>query len=134
MAKLTPLACRNQACYVQRGDAGLIVCFAQVELRVMAALSGDEALLAAFANGQDVHAATARDVLGKGPQVGGGPLSGPYVVARAASGQSYKHFLPCALLISMLSFRKTAGQPSTDVVCDQPGVACRTLLLLKSAS
>jgi hypothetical protein len=41
----------------------------QVELRVMAALSGDEALLQAFAAGQDVHAATARDVLGKGPQV-----------------------------------------------------------------
>lgn len=45
--------------------------YSQVELRVMAALSGDEALLAAFANGQDVHAATARDVLGRGPQVTG---------------------------------------------------------------
>lgn len=41
----------------------------QVELRVMAALSGDEALQAAFAEGQDVHAATAREVLGKGMQV-----------------------------------------------------------------
>lgn len=41
----------------------------QVELRVMAALSGDEALLEAFAAGQDVHAATAREMFGKGPQV-----------------------------------------------------------------
>ena len=43
----------------------------QVELRVMAALSGDDALLQAFAAGQDVHAATAREVLGKGPEVRG---------------------------------------------------------------
>jgi hypothetical protein len=43
--------------------------YLQVELRVMAALSGDEALQAAFAKGQDVHAATAREMLGKGPQV-----------------------------------------------------------------
>lgn len=47
----------------------LIVPYLQVELRVMAALSGDEALQAAFAKGQDVHAATAREMLGKGPQV-----------------------------------------------------------------
>lgn len=37
----------------------------------MAALSGDDALLQAFAAGQDVHAATAREVLGKGPEVRG---------------------------------------------------------------
>jgi DNA polymerase-1 len=45
-----------------------VVC-GQVELRVLAALSGDEGLLQAFAEDQDVHAATARVVLGKGPQV-----------------------------------------------------------------
>lgn len=36
----------------------------------MAALSGDEALLQAFADGQDVHAATARLALGKTQEVG----------------------------------------------------------------
>jgi DNA polymerase I-like protein with 3'-5' exonuclease and polymerase domains len=50
-------------------SAATHLCVLQVELRVMAALSGDEALLQAFAEGQDVHAATAREVLGKGPQV-----------------------------------------------------------------
>jgi hypothetical protein len=52
------------------GVLSRLVPLVQAELRVMAALSGDEALLQAFAAGQDVHAATARDVLGKGPQVG----------------------------------------------------------------
>ena len=36
---------------------------------MIAALSGDEMLLEAFAAGQDVHAATAREVLGKNQQV-----------------------------------------------------------------
>ncbi|MDR3003783.1 MAG: DNA polymerase I [Acidovorax sp.] len=36
----------------------------QIELRIMAHLSGDEALLNAFKNGQDVHRATAAEVFG----------------------------------------------------------------------
>ena len=38
--------------------------YSQIELRIMAHLSGDELLLAAFHSGQDVHAQTARDVFG----------------------------------------------------------------------
>ena len=38
--------------------------YSQIELRIMAHLSGDEALLAAFQNGQDVHRATAAEVFG----------------------------------------------------------------------
>lgn len=38
--------------------------YSQIELRIMAHLSGDELLLAAFRSGQDVHSQTARDVFG----------------------------------------------------------------------
>ena len=39
--------------------------YSQVELRLMAHLSGDESLIAAFAHGEDVHAATAARLFGK---------------------------------------------------------------------
>ncbi|MDO5290772.1 MAG: DNA polymerase I [Pseudomonadota bacterium] len=38
--------------------------YSQIELRIMAHLSGDEALLRAFSEGQDVHRATAAEVFG----------------------------------------------------------------------
>ena len=41
--------------------------YSQIELRIMAHLSGDEGLLAAFAEGRDIHAATAAEVFGAGP-------------------------------------------------------------------
>jgi DNA polymerase-1 len=41
--------------------------YSQIELRIMAHLSGDEALLAAFRQGQDVHRATASEVFGVAP-------------------------------------------------------------------
>ncbi len=40
--------------------------YSQVELRVMAHLSGDESLITAFRNGEDIHAATAARLFGKG--------------------------------------------------------------------
>ena len=40
--------------------------YSQVELRVMAHLSGDESLIEAFRNGEDIHAATAARLFGKG--------------------------------------------------------------------
>jgi DNA polymerase I len=40
--------------------------YSQIELRIMAHLSGDEALLNAFKNGLDVHKATAAEVFGVG--------------------------------------------------------------------
>ena len=42
--------------------------YSQIELRIMAHLSGDERLLAAFAQGQDVHRATAAEVFGRSPE------------------------------------------------------------------
>jgi DNA polymerase-1 len=41
--------------------------YSQIELRIMAHLSGDERLLAAFASGQDIHRATAAEVMGIPP-------------------------------------------------------------------
>jgi DNA polymerase I len=42
--------------------------YSQIELRIMAHLSGDEALLRAFREGMDVHRATASEVFGVAPQ------------------------------------------------------------------
>jgi DNA polymerase-1 len=42
--------------------------YSQIELRIMAHLSGDERLLAAFASGQDIHRATAAEVMGIPPE------------------------------------------------------------------
>ncbi|MEY6431220.1 DNA polymerase I [Thioalkalicoccus limnaeus] len=42
--------------------------YSQIELRIMAHLSGDERLLAAFAAGQDIHRATAAEILGLAPE------------------------------------------------------------------
>ena len=39
--------------------------YSQIELRIMAHISGDESLLAAFERGEDVHRATAADVFGR---------------------------------------------------------------------
>lgn len=38
--------------------------YSQIELRIMAHLSQDNGLLAAFAAGQDIHRATAAEVFG----------------------------------------------------------------------
>ena len=40
--------------------------YSQVELRIMAHLSGDESLVKAFCNGEDIHSATAARLFGKG--------------------------------------------------------------------
>jgi DNA polymerase-1 len=52
--------------------------YSQIELRIMAHLSGDPQLIAAFESGEDVHANTARRIFG----VGEGPLD-PALRARA---------------------------------------------------
>ncbi|QXD14849.1 DNA polymerase I [Rhodocaloribacter litoris] len=41
--------------------------YAQIELRILASLSGDEALIAAFRRGEDIHTATAARVFGVPP-------------------------------------------------------------------
>ena len=46
------------------GHVLLAADYSQVELRIMAHLSGDEGLMRAFAEGEDIHAATASEVFG----------------------------------------------------------------------
>ena len=43
--------------------------YSQIELRIMAHLSGDEGLLSAFEQGEDIHRATAREVFADGGEV-----------------------------------------------------------------
>ncbi|MCP4956932.1 DNA polymerase I [Photobacterium aquimaris] len=54
----------RQAFVAKPGYKILAVDYSQIELRIMAHLSGDEALLNAFREGKDIHAATAAEILG----------------------------------------------------------------------
>jgi len=54
----------RQAFVAPHGWKILAVDYSQIELRIMAHLSGDKALLDAFAHGKDIHAATAAEVMG----------------------------------------------------------------------
>jgi len=54
----------RQAFVPEPGSVMLAADYSQIELRIMAHLSGDEGLLGAFAAGADVHQATAAEVFG----------------------------------------------------------------------
>ncbi len=58
----------RQAFRAPPGKRILAVDYSQIELRIMAHLSGDESLLRAFREGVDVHAATAAEVFGGTPE------------------------------------------------------------------
>ena len=58
----------RRAFVAESGHRILAADYSQIELRIMAHLSGDERLLAAFASGQDIHRATAAEVLGIPPE------------------------------------------------------------------
>ncbi|TON11534.1 DNA polymerase I [Vibrio parahaemolyticus] len=54
----------RQAFVAPAGYKILAVDYSQIELRIMAHLSGDQALLDAFRDGKDIHAATAVEIMG----------------------------------------------------------------------
>ncbi len=54
----------RQAFVAPHGWKILAVDYSQIELRIMAHLSGDQALLDAFREGKDIHAATAAEIIG----------------------------------------------------------------------
>ncbi|MDP6969196.1 MAG: DNA polymerase I [Gammaproteobacteria bacterium] len=58
----------RQAFVTPTGHIMLAADYSQIELRIMAHLSGDEGLLTAFAKGQDVHQATAAEVFEVAPE------------------------------------------------------------------
>ncbi|MCG6896922.1 MAG: DNA polymerase I [Thiocapsa sp.] len=58
----------RRAFVAEPGNRLLAADYSQIELRIMAHLSGDERLLAAFASGLDIHRATAAEILGSSPE------------------------------------------------------------------
>ena len=61
----TPAGRRIRACFIAPPGTKLMSAdYSQIELRIMAHLSGDENLRKAFAEGEDVHRATAAEVFG----------------------------------------------------------------------
>ena len=58
----------RQAFIAPPGQVLMAADYSQIELRIMAHLSGDEGLLAAFATDRDVHQATAAEVFGVAPE------------------------------------------------------------------
>ena len=57
---------RNREAFIARPGAVIVSAdYSQVELRIMAHLSGDASLLAAFAAGEDIHRATAAEVFNR---------------------------------------------------------------------
>jgi DNA polymerase I len=58
----------RRAFVAEPGNRLLAADYSQIELRIMAHLSGDERLLAAFASGLDIHRATAAEILGLQPE------------------------------------------------------------------
>ncbi len=57
---------RIRECFIAPPGAKILSAdYSQIELRIMAHLSGDESLRRAFAEGQDIHRATAAEVFGK---------------------------------------------------------------------
>jgi DNA polymerase-1 len=64
----TELGRQIRAAFVAEPGKVLVAAdYSQIELRVMAHLSGDGVLIAAFRNGEDIHARTAQEVFGVGP-------------------------------------------------------------------
>lgn len=65
----TPEGRRVREAFVAPAGSQIVSCdYSQIELRIMAHISGDEALLRAFTEGLDVHRATAAEVFGVPPE------------------------------------------------------------------
>ena len=67
----------RQAFIARPGCVLLAADYSQIELRIMAHLSGDEGLLKAFAEDQDIHQATAAEVFGRRWSSDHGPAPRP---------------------------------------------------------
>ncbi|MBK4736518.1 DNA polymerase I [Noviherbaspirillum pedocola] len=62
----------REAFIAPKGSVIMSADYSQIELRIMAHLSGDEAMLRAFAEGEDIHRATAAEIFSVKPaEVGG---------------------------------------------------------------
>jgi DNA polymerase-1 len=59
----------RRAFIAPKGSKLIVADYSQIELRILAHLSGDEALIEAFAQGQDIHRATAAKIFGVSPDL-----------------------------------------------------------------
>jgi DNA polymerase I len=59
----------RKAFIADKGNLLLSADYSQIELRLLAHLSGDEALILAFQKGEDIHTSTARDIFGVFPEM-----------------------------------------------------------------
>ena len=58
----------REAFIAPQGSVIVSADYSQIELRIMAHISGDENLLRSFAEGEDIHRATAAEIFGSAPQ------------------------------------------------------------------
>ena len=106
----------RQAFVAPPGRSILAADYSQIELRIMAHLSGDAGLTQAFAENQDIHRATAAEVFGLAPDAVADEqrhalhLVWPVHPARGWWGRPIQHYLLDALAHSVFQGR-------TDVVC-----------------
>ncbi|HEB94625.1 MAG TPA: DNA polymerase I [Gammaproteobacteria bacterium] len=109
----------RQAFIAPKGHKILAADYSQIELRIMAHLSGDEGLLRAFAQGEDIHRATAAEVFG----VPLAEVSGEQRRSAKAINFGLIYGMSAFGLARQLSIPRTAAQAYVDLYFERyPGV------------
>ena len=109
----------RQAFVAPEGYRLLAADYSQIELRIMAHLSGDEGLLGAFARDEDIHSATAAEVF----EVGGDGVSAEQRRAAKAINFGLIYGMSAFGLARQLEIDRGAAQQYVDLYFDRyPGV------------
>ena len=109
----------RQAFVAPEGYRLLAADYSQIELRIMAHLSGDEGLLGAFARDEDIHSATAAEVF----EVGGDGVSAEQRRAAKAINFGLIYGMSAFGLARQLKIERGAAQQYVDLYFDRyPGV------------
>ena len=109
----------RQAFVAPEGYRLLAADYSQIELRIMAHLSGDEGLLGAFARGEDIHSATAAEVF----EVPGGDVSAEQRRAAKAVNFGLIYGMSAFGLARQLEIDRTTAQQYVDLYFARyPGV------------
>ncbi|MEZ5541126.1 MAG: DNA polymerase I [Pseudomonadota bacterium] len=110
----------RQAFVAARGCVLVAADYSQIELRIMAHLSSDPGLLAAFAAGEDVHRATAAEVFGVAPEA----VSGDQRRSAKAINFGLIYGMSAFGLARQLGIARAAAQEYIDRYFERyPGVA-----------
>ena len=109
----------RQAFVATDGHRLLAADYSQIELRIMAHLSGDEGLLQAFANDQDIHRATAAEVFSVAPD----EVSDDQRRSAKAINFGLIYGMSAFGLARQLNIRRSEAQDYVDLYFDRyPGV------------